>query len=562
MPSSIVLNGTTGIANATWTTATRPASPVAGQSGYNTTIGAMETYTGSTWSTSDLPAPSTAGNVLTSNGTSWTSQTPATPNVSGGATITSSAVDITLTSSSNRVQNISMTANSKAVILPDATTLSAGGPTFLILNNGVISFVVKNNSGAVLQTVAPNSSILLSLASTSTSDGRWDLSTGGELGIGQYTNAVTISSNAASDTGAYGINYTTGYNQQTAYMNPTMTVIGLTSTTALFVYTRTNGNVYAVVITNSSGTLSVGTEVLVYTGTTTPPSMVAATVLSSTAAFVYICRSGTTNFTYPLVIAGTTITVGTASAAWGLTGGSNLCAQVAMDSTTALISQYGQAGTASYYVRTMIHNGTSAPTVGTGTVLTGTTNMTENGMCKLTSTTAFYAYDETLNARVITISGSSAPTLGTNVTIPAPFSTTWRYGMSCFAYSPTEVVVVSGLGTGYGYAVYTVSGTTLTLLVSATSNMNGAGKVVYYDANNIFMQGSFDDYWYKLKYINNGTANATIAVSNSVKQLSSTYYTKSAIGQFDITSLDGTNFLAVSSYASTYYPYAYLVKSI
>jgi hypothetical protein len=139
MPSSIVLNGTTGIANATWTTATRPASPVAGQSGYNTTIGAMETYTGSTWSTSDLPAPSTAGNVLTSNGTSWTSQTPATPNVSGGATITSSAVDITLTSSSNRVQNVSMTASGKAVILPDATTLSAGGPTFLILNNGGIT---------------------------------------------------------------------------------------------------------------------------------------------------------------------------------------------------------------------------------------------------------------------------------------------------------------------------------------------------------------------------------------------------------------------------------------
>ncbi len=86
MPSSIVLNGTTGIANATWTTGTRPASPVAGQSGYNTTIGAMETYTGSTWSTSDLPAPSTAGNVLTSNGTSWTSSTP--PSTTGGATVT------------------------------------------------------------------------------------------------------------------------------------------------------------------------------------------------------------------------------------------------------------------------------------------------------------------------------------------------------------------------------------------------------------------------------------------------------------------------------------------
>lgn len=73
MTTQIVLNGTTGIANATWTTGTRPSSPVAGQTGFNTTLGVMETYTGSGWSTSDLPAPGTSGNVLTSNGTSWTS---------------------------------------------------------------------------------------------------------------------------------------------------------------------------------------------------------------------------------------------------------------------------------------------------------------------------------------------------------------------------------------------------------------------------------------------------------------------------------------------------------
>ena len=70
---SAIINGTNGITFPTWTTGTRPASPAQGQAGYNTTIGAMETYTGSTWSTSDLPAPGTAGNVLTSNGTSWTS---------------------------------------------------------------------------------------------------------------------------------------------------------------------------------------------------------------------------------------------------------------------------------------------------------------------------------------------------------------------------------------------------------------------------------------------------------------------------------------------------------
>jgi hypothetical protein len=75
---AIILNGTTGTVEASWTTATRPASPVAGQMGFNTTISAMETYTGSAWVTSDLPAPGSSGNLLQSNGTAWVSATVST----------------------------------------------------------------------------------------------------------------------------------------------------------------------------------------------------------------------------------------------------------------------------------------------------------------------------------------------------------------------------------------------------------------------------------------------------------------------------------------------------
>ena len=80
---SAVINGTNGITFPTWTTATRPASPAQGQAGYNTTTGAMETYTGSAWVTSDLPAPGSSGNVLTSNGTAWASA--AAPSPTGGS---------------------------------------------------------------------------------------------------------------------------------------------------------------------------------------------------------------------------------------------------------------------------------------------------------------------------------------------------------------------------------------------------------------------------------------------------------------------------------------------
>jgi hypothetical protein len=48
---AITLDGTTGVTLATWTTATRPSSPVADQLGFNTTLGYIEYYnsTASQW---------------------------------------------------------------------------------------------------------------------------------------------------------------------------------------------------------------------------------------------------------------------------------------------------------------------------------------------------------------------------------------------------------------------------------------------------------------------------------------------------------------------------------
>lgn len=46
---ALELHGTNGITFTSWTTATRPAAPQAGQVGLNTTIGALEMYTGTQW---------------------------------------------------------------------------------------------------------------------------------------------------------------------------------------------------------------------------------------------------------------------------------------------------------------------------------------------------------------------------------------------------------------------------------------------------------------------------------------------------------------------------------
>lgn len=55
---SVVLDPVNGITQATWTTAGRPASPSAGQVGFNTSLNSLEQYTGTAWQT--IPSWTTA----------------------------------------------------------------------------------------------------------------------------------------------------------------------------------------------------------------------------------------------------------------------------------------------------------------------------------------------------------------------------------------------------------------------------------------------------------------------------------------------------------------------
>ncbi len=67
----------------------------------------------------------------------------------GGATTISSAVSITLTAASSRVQAVTMTASALAVTLPNATTLTTGGPLYVISNTGTITFRINAATGAM-----------------------------------------------------------------------------------------------------------------------------------------------------------------------------------------------------------------------------------------------------------------------------------------------------------------------------------------------------------------------------------------------------------------------------
>ena len=81
---SLILDGTNGETFPSWTTATRPASPVVGQMGYNTTTGNFDAYTASGW-----VSVANSGNAPVSG--------PAFSAQGGGATSISNATNTKLT---------------------------------------------------------------------------------------------------------------------------------------------------------------------------------------------------------------------------------------------------------------------------------------------------------------------------------------------------------------------------------------------------------------------------------------------------------------------------------
>jgi len=144
----IVLDGTKGEIPASWTTAGRPASPSAGQFGYNTTLGTGEMYTSTGWTSFPEIAPiinSITGGIyfnytttLTLNGSNFGSGSGVVTFISGATTEAVNA-----TPSSTTVVS---------VVVPAAiTALSAGSVVFVSFTNylGKLSNSVSKTMSAV-----------------------------------------------------------------------------------------------------------------------------------------------------------------------------------------------------------------------------------------------------------------------------------------------------------------------------------------------------------------------------------------------------------------------------
>lgn len=280
-----------------------------------------------------LPSqPGNAGRYITTDGAnaSWA-------DLSGGVTTTTTATSLVLTVTSRQLQVITTTVDDLTVTLPNATTISAGGPVFTIYNKGARSFTVRTNTDMFLVNIQPGQIATFYCFDKTTAGGFWFIGnetfTGGALTDYAIATGVVINAVSSSDTSITRLSDTVAvaaYRGASSFMQavsltisavsiiagPVLTVNGvastvpsvaaLTSTKVVLTYSGTSQYPQAVVLTLLAGALSPGTIVTVNTQASNVGTSVAA--LSATQAIITYVGASSYAQTSVLDISGSAIT--------------------------------------------------------------------------------------------------------------------------------------------------------------------------------------------------------------------------------------------------------------
>lgn len=377
--------------------------------------------------------------TLTSTGITFpdsTTQTTAATGRSGGTT-TSSAVDITLTSSSDQVQSVSMTATNKAVILPNATTLTEGVAVFQIVNSGANVFSIKNADSAILASVSPGQSVLLTLVDNSTSAGKW-------------ANAITYFSTSMP---AFGVS-------SSGSASADLRIAALSSSLVVIGYDDGASNAYLIAASISGSTVTWGSPVSVLN--TSGASINVIQGMSSTQGFVgysYYSGGNSANYCRGFSVSGTTITLGTQT-----TLQSN-----SLNVPCVVTGAYTQGGYCVFTYRGYSYNGYIRTATISGTTLTlgAASNVAPGGYncsaVKLDETRSVVAYnnDSGYYFRVATLSGSGF-SLGT----------AYSSGSGIWTEDYAPYLAATDVSQGSGIKVVT-SGTSVTSATAGLSSIQG-----------------------------------------------------------------------------------------
>ena len=372
--------------------------------------------------------------------------TAATPGVSaswsalnvgaGGATESSSAVDILLTAVSYRVQTVAMTATYKSVFMPEATTLPTGGALFIVKNIGDLQFVVRGFSGDVLAVLDPGMTVIMHLANAGSSAGAW-VAFGSEGAMGSVADAVATAVNAT----------TSGHVQ----------IVTLSTTAALVAWRDVSGGwLKACVLTITGTSISPGT--IHTTAIAVAQQRIRMCVMSSTQVIAFYTASGTT---YPwavtLNVTGTNVAAGTAFQVTSVACGDGADI-TAMSSVQAMIVYKGTSGYCE--VRTLNVTGLDIASAGAITVVAASVD-TPAAIAAISTTQAVVAINNSgviTYAYLATVSGT-AVSLGAS---PTQMLLTSAKAVMC-AINATQVVVFGSAYTSSAprLILLTVSGSTV-----------------------------------------------------------------------------------------------------
>ena len=123
-----------------------------------------------------LTSAGASGNVLVSNGTTWTS---ASGNVRGGittVTLSTASPSATLTSASNQYIRVVLDTTVPylpSIVMPDMTTLVTGQGYFVISNETGLALAIKDTGGTIREYLPSSGSYTLNITSIATATGVW-----------------------------------------------------------------------------------------------------------------------------------------------------------------------------------------------------------------------------------------------------------------------------------------------------------------------------------------------------------------------------------------------------
>jgi hypothetical protein len=450
-----VANGGTGSTSTTYcslTTNVTGTLPVANGGTGLATITANSLLLGNGTSALQTVAPGTAGNVLTSNGTTWTST--AAPVVNGGANTQTITSDLILSANSPKFQQLVATAHVN-VIFPNATTVSTGINIARIYNNGTKSIGFSDYSGNIYGFFGANQKATINLADNTTPSGIWDIDIGSnklDVAALAYTTPVGagVVDNSSADykkhqhcllsstlaiaayvnhngyvtcvsvdltTGSLGTPSVAG---TTSSSGTSYALFPLTSTTALLIYNNTN----MVVVSVSGSTISYGTPVTLSTswGLFSTSAIGGRNIIKLSSTLFLTCGawSGSPIIT-TITITGTTITQTTTTITSVSEMWSGYYGWVALSSTSAILTLTKAVGNGApftnYVVGVTVSSGTA--TVGTASAAKGLVSQAQKTPLlpyNANKVVQIFNNDVTLSARVLTISGTTI-TAGTELTI-------------------------------------------------------------------------------------------------------------------------------------------------